>query len=154
MSWYSSESRRALPPPPLERLDLLQRLARKRRQAQAIVALSERSGGSAEQVHYLVEIGADMWNPCQPCNDLAGLKRKFGDRISFSGGIDSQFVLNRPGVTEAEVRAEVRQRIHDLAPGGGYAVSSSNSVPEYVPLANFNALREATFEYGRYPIAV
>jgi hypothetical protein len=36
----------------------------------------------------------------------------------------------------------------------GYAVASSNSVPEYVPLANFNAMREATFEYGRYPIGV
>ena len=31
--------------------------------------------------------------------------------------------------------------------------SSSNSIPEYVPLANFNAMREATFEYGRYPIS-
>jgi uroporphyrinogen decarboxylase len=50
------------------------------------------------------------------------------------------------------VRAEVRQRIRDLAPGGGYAVGSSNSVTRYVPLENFNAMREATLEYGRYPI--
>ncbi len=45
----ASESRRALPPP-LERLDLLERLAKKRRQAQAIVALTERRGGAAEQL--------------------------------------------------------------------------------------------------------
>jgi hypothetical protein len=31
-------------------------------------------------------------------------------------------------------------------------VGSSNSVTHYVPLANFNAMREATFDYGAYPI--
>ncbi|MCE5268648.1 MAG: YCF48-related protein [Planctomycetaceae bacterium] len=45
-----SESRRALPPPPDERADVLQALARKRRQAQAIVAMAERRGGIAEQL--------------------------------------------------------------------------------------------------------
>ena len=34
----------------------------------------------------------------------------------------------------------------------GYAVRSANSVTEYVPLANFNAMREAAFKYGRYPL--
>jgi hypothetical protein len=51
-------------------------------------------------------MGADMWNPCQPCNNLAGLKRTYGQRLSFYGGLDSQFVLGRPGVTAEEVRAE------------------------------------------------
>jgi hypothetical protein len=32
--------------------------------------------------------------------------------------------------------------------GGGYCVASSNSVTAYVPLANFNAMREAAFKYG------
>ena len=92
--------------------------------------IDQHSCGRIEEIFAdLVEIGADMWNPCQPCNDLAGLKRKFGDRISFSGGIDSQFVLNRPGVTEAEVRAEVRKRISEMAPGGGYIATPSHSVP-------------------------
>ena len=48
--------------------------------------------------------------------------------------------------------AEVRQRIKDLAPGGGYGVSSGAGVTRYVSLENFNAMREATFEYGKYPI--
>jgi uroporphyrinogen-III decarboxylase len=77
----------------------------------------------------LVEMGADVWNPCQPCNDLAELKRLYGDQITFYGGIDSQFVLGKPGVTAAEVRAEVRRRIDDLAAGGGYIASPSHDVP-------------------------
>jgi uroporphyrinogen decarboxylase len=39
-----------------------------------------------------------------------------------------------------------------LAPGGGYCVSSSNSVTEYVPFENYMAMREAVLKYGKYPI--
>ena len=46
----------------------------------------------------------------------------------------------------------MRQRIQDLAPGGGYAVASGAGATRYVALENFNAMREATFEYGTYPI--
>ena len=84
--------------------------------------------------------------------EIHEIKRKYGSRISLLGNIDLGYTLTRG--TPEEVREEVRQRIRGLAPGGGYAVASSNSLPEYVPLANFNALREATFEYGKYPISV
>ena len=77
----------------------------------------------------MVEMGATCWNPCQPCNDLAGLKKKYGDRLAFYGGIDSQFVLGRPGVTCQEVRAEVRKRIDEMAAGGGYIAFPSHGVP-------------------------
>jgi uroporphyrinogen decarboxylase len=82
--------------------------------------------------------------------DINELKREYGARISLIGNIDLGYTLTLG--TPEEVWEEVRQRIRDLAPGGGYAVASSNSVPEYVPFANFMAMREATFEYGRYPI--
>jgi hypothetical protein len=41
-----------------------------------------------------------------------------------------------------------------LAPGGGYGLSSANSIPDYVPFDNFVAMREAWLKYGRYPIRV
>ena len=95
--------------------------------------INQHSCGKIEAIFGdLVEMGADLWNPCQPCNDLARLKREFGDRISFFGGIDSQFVLGRPGVTTEEVRAEVRRRIHEMAAGGGYIATPSHGVP-YAP---------------------
>jgi hypothetical protein len=46
----------------------------------------------------------------------------------------------------------VRRLIHDLAPGGGYAVSSGAGITRYVTLENFNAMRDATVEFGEYPI--
>ena len=77
----------------------------------------------------MVDMGADIWNPCQPCNNLASLKKRSAGRITFCGGIDSQFILDRPGVTAAEVRAEVRRRIDELAAGGGYIAAPSHGVP-------------------------
>ncbi len=92
--------------------------------------VNQHSCGKIEAIFEdMVEMGADIWNPCQPCNDLAALKRQYGGRIAFSGGIDSQFVLNRPGATPEEVRAEVRRRIDEMAAGGGYIASPSHSVP-------------------------
>ena len=96
---------------------------------------------------YLPEMGADIWNPCQPCNDLARLKRQYAGRICFCGGIDSQFVLNRPGATPEEVRAEVRRRIDEMATGGGYIAAPSHSVP-YDPTL-IEAMNDEIAAYGR-----
>lgn len=95
----------------------------------------------------MVEMGADVWNPCQPCNDLARLKQEYGAHIAFCGGIDSQFVLDRPGITPVEVRAEVRKRIDEMAAGGGYIAAPSHGVP-YDP-AIIEAMHDEIATYGR-----
>jgi len=112
------------------------------------ILVNQHSCGKIESIlPDLVEMGADLWNPCQPCNDLAALKRRYGGRIAFCGGIDSQFVLNRPGATTDEVRAEVHRRIDELASGGGYIAAPSHSVP-YDP-ALIAAMNEEIEGYGR-----
>ena len=78
------------------------------------------------------------------------MKRKVGDRLCLIGNIDLSSTLTRG--TPAEVEAEVRQRITEIAPGGGYCVGSSNTVTNYVPLENYRAMIEAAFKYGHYPI--
>jgi uroporphyrinogen decarboxylase len=100
----------------------------------------------------LIRCGIKGIQPIEPkAMDINVLKREFAGRLSLIGNIDlgSTLVLGTP----AEVKAEVRERIRCVAPGGGYCVGSSNSVTNYVPLANFVAMLEATFEHGRYPIA-
>jgi uroporphyrinogen decarboxylase len=113
------------------------------------ILINQHSCGRIEAVFGdVVEMGADIWNPCQPCNDLAALKRQYGGQITFCGGIDSQFVLNRPGATPDEVRAEVRKRIDEMAGGGGYIAAPSHSVP-YDP-ALIAAMNDEINTYGRY----
>lgn len=110
--------------------------------------INQHSCGRIEEVFAdMVEMGADMWNFCQPCNNLAGLKKQFGDLITFCGGIDSQFVLDRPGVSTDEVRAEVRRRIDELAEGGGYIAGPSHGVP-YDPEI-IGAMKDEIACYGR-----
>lgn len=95
----------------------------------------------------IVDMGATIWNPCQPCNDLAALKQRYGARLTFMGGIDSQFVLDRPGVTPAEVRTEVRKRIDEMADGGGYIAGPSHGVPYEQEL--IEAMYDEIAVYGR-----
>jgi uroporphyrinogen decarboxylase len=101
----------------------------------------------------IIAAGADGLHPIEPkAMDIVELKRTVGSRITLCGNIDLGYTLTRG--TPAEVDAEVKERIRRVAPGGGYVLGSANSVPEYVPLENFNAMREACFKYGRYPIAL
>lgn len=82
--------------------------------------------------------------------DSAILGPEFGTRLSFWGGIDTQQVL--PYRTTDEVKAEVRQRLKDLAPGGGYVLNAVHNLQPGVPVENIIALYEAGKEYGRYPL--
>ena len=69
----------------------------------------------------LVEMGVDAIDPLQYCNDVPALKALYGGKVVFNGGFNSQEVLERPGASEEEIRAEVRRCIDTLAPGGNYA---------------------------------
>ncbi len=102
----------------------------------------------------LVEIGVDIINPVQVnagrIADTAGLKRRFGSHLSFCGAIDTGRVL--PGGTVAQVQAEVRRRLADLAPGGGYIAAAVHCIQPDVPPANVVAMCEAVRQWGRYPL--
>ena len=103
----------------------------------------------------LIETGIDVLNPvhvaARDMGDTARLKREFGRRLSFCGAIDTQRVL--PHGTTDDVRREVRRRIKDLAPGGGYILAAVHCLQPDVPPENVCALFEEAFAAGRYPIA-
>jgi uroporphyrinogen decarboxylase len=93
----------------------------------------------------LIEIGLDIYNPFQPeIMDVYELKRQFGDRLCFHGGIGVQSLL--PFGTPQEVREEVRHKIEALGAGGGYILSPSHSVLADVPPENIMALIETVQE--------
>ena len=101
-----------------------------------------------------IEIGVDVLNPVQvsagEMGDTARLKREFGDKITFCGAIDTQWVL--PHGTIGDVRAEVRRRIRDLAPGGGYILSAVHCIQPDVPPENVLAMFDEAMIAGRYPL--
>jgi uroporphyrinogen decarboxylase len=102
----------------------------------------------------LIEIGVDALNPVQTdaaCMEPARLKKEFGDRISFWGGINSSRIL--PWGTPEQVRDEVRRVIRILGPGGGYILNSVHNIQPNVPLENLIGMFEAAREFGIYPLA-
>jgi uroporphyrinogen decarboxylase len=112
-------------------------------------------GATSQFIPDLIEVGVEILNPVQVSAvgmDTAALKRAYGKRLSFwGGGCDTQSVL--PDGTADQVRAEVRRRIADLAPGGGFVFNPVHNIQPLVPPANVVALYEAALDFGRYPIA-
>lgn len=102
----------------------------------------------------LIEIGVDILNPVQVAardmSDTARLKEEFGDKICFWGAIDTQHVL--PFGSEEEVVAEVKRRLKDLAPGGGYVLAAVHNIQPEVPPENVLAMCQTAKRYGIYPI--
>jgi len=83
--------------------------------------------------------------------DIRQVKRDYGDRVCLLGNVD----LNLLGIgTPEEVDEEVRGLIRDVAPGGGYIVTSGNSIAGYLRPENVLAMTEAVRKYGKYPIEV
>lgn len=110
-------------------------------------------GSIAPLLDDFIELGVDAINPVQVAADNMDtkmLKERFGDRVTFWGGVDTQQVL--PEGTPDEVRAETKKRIEDLAPGGGYILAAVHNIQPGVPAENILAMYEAGREYGHYPI--
>ncbi len=108
-------------------------------------------GSVYDIIEDFIDAGVDVLNPVQVSAakmDTARLKKEFGDRLVFWGGVDSQRVL--PLGSPEEVRAEVRRRVDDLAPGGGFVLAAVHNIQPEVPPENVCAMLEEALEYGRY----
>ena len=117
--------------------------------SRADVFLLFHSCGSVRRfIPCFIEAGVDALNPVQVSAaemDTAALKREFGRDLAFwGGGCDTQYVL--PRGTVGEVRDEVRRRINDLAPGGGFVFTQVHNIQPDVPPQNVVAMVEALRE--------
>ena len=66
--------------------------------------------------------------------------------------MDTQHVM--PGGTVNDVKEEVRLRIRDLAPGGGFVLAAVHNIQPDVPPQNILTMAKAAREYGKYPLKV
>ena len=90
----------------------------------------------------LVEMGLDVLNPIQ-CNcpgmDPADLKKEFGAKLAFMGGVDTQGVL--PNGSALEVRRATRHLLDVMTgDGGGFILAASHTIPPETPEANIFAM--------------
>lgn len=91
----------------------------------------------------LVECGVDILDPIQKVvgMDPEGLKRDFGNVLSFQGGVDTQALL--PFGTPEEVKKEAAHFIKALSQEGGYILGPSQDFEGDVPVENIVALYDS-----------
>jgi uroporphyrinogen decarboxylase len=108
-------------------------------------------GSIRELIPDLIDAGMDILNPVQftaAGMDLRGLKKDFGNSITFwGGGVDTQSTLNKG--TPQQVRDEVKRIIDIMAPGGGFVFAPVHNIQDDVPPENFWAMWDALQEFGK-----
>ena len=99
----------------------------------------------------MVEQGLDILQSLQPeASDMdhGKIKKSFGERLCFQGGISIQQVM--PYGSTNDVTAAVKKAVKELAEGGGYIFGTAHNLQADVPVANARALLESYHRYGRY----
>ncbi|SMD14399.1 uroporphyrinogen decarboxylase [Desulfocicer vacuolatum DSM 3385] len=101
----------------------------------------------------LVSLGMKAINPFQPdVMDIKAMKEKYGDKIAVWGNIDLHYTLTRGTVDE--VIEEVKTRFREVGPGGGYIISSGNTLTDYCKIENVLAMIDTIDKYREYPICI
>jgi uroporphyrinogen decarboxylase len=100
----------------------------------------------------ILSLGPAGLHPIEPGPmDLAEVKAYCGDRVCIIGNVS---VDRLSAGSPDEIRQIVRSCIATGGPGGGYMISSSNSIPSYARPENVQAMVDAIREYGAYPLSV
>lgn len=111
-------------------------------------------GGIQPLIPDIIDEGVEVLNPVQTNAagmEPSGLKRDFGDKLTFWGGGAEVAGVLTDG-TPDEVRQQVRERIRVFAPGGGFVFNQVHNLQANVPPQNIVAMYEAAWDYGRYPL--
>jgi uroporphyrinogen decarboxylase len=129
---------------------------RHRRMIQAIKSAADvkihyhTCGAVYDLIGDLIDIGVDALNPLQVSArnmDPARLKKEFGKRLSFWGGMDTHRLL--PFGSPSEVRKEVRKMIDLMGKGGGYILATVHNIQAEVPPENIVAMFEEARSYKK-----
>jgi uroporphyrinogen decarboxylase len=107
-------------------------------------------GAASVFLEDLLDAGIDILNPVQVTAtnmEPERLKKTYGDRVTFWGGVDTQRLL--PFGSPQEVADTVKRLIDIMAPGGGFILAPVHNVRPEVPPENMVALYDTACEYGR-----
>ncbi|OGV73949.1 MAG: uroporphyrinogen-III decarboxylase-like protein [Lentisphaerae bacterium RIFOXYB12_FULL_65_16] len=114
-------------------------------------AFHHSDGACRKNLPNMIRIGTDVLEPVQwRCRGMEreGLKRDFGDKLVFQGGVDNQITLARGSV--ADVRREVEENIRIFGKGGGYILGPCHNIQSISPPENVVAMYETAYALGAY----
>ncbi len=102
----------------------------------------------------LIKSGVDALHPIEPTTanpeySIFKLKEKIGKDITFVGNVSPQDLSDKD---PDFIKNYTKELIRDVAPGGGFILSSGHSINPAVKLENFLAMKEIFEKYRNYPI--
>ena len=106
-------------------------------------------GYNMEFMPLFIETGFDCIQPLEvkAGNDMLKLKKDYGDRLAFMGGIDVRAMASEdPDVIVREISA----KIPVMKQGGGYIYHSDHSVPDNVSFQQYCRTMELVAEHGKF----
>ena len=98
----------------------------------------------------IIDSGIDCLDPIDPLGgmDLGEVKAIYGQRVALKGNVDCASLLTF-GTTDEVIEA-TKDALRKGMPGGGYILSSSNSIHSAVKPENYAAMVNTLQEFGRY----
>ncbi|MEM3174414.1 MAG: uroporphyrinogen decarboxylase family protein [Candidatus Bathyarchaeia archaeon] len=99
----------------------------------------------------IVGSGISCLHPIEPgVMSLRDVKERYGLKICLAGNVDCKYVL--PFGDEEDVKRDVRRCVNAAAEGGGFILTSSNSLHANVKVENIYTMVKEARKYGRYPL--
>lgn len=98
----------------------------------------------------IIDSGIDCLDPIDPQAgmDLAEVKAKYGHRVALKGNVDCAQLMTFG--TPDQVIEATKEALRQGMPGGGFILSSSNSIHSAVKPENYLAMLQTLHECGRY----
>ena len=98
----------------------------------------------------IIDSGIDCLDPIDPQAgmDLGEVKAKYGQRVALKGNVDCAQLMTFG--TPEEVVEATKEALRKGMPGGGFILSSSNSIHSAVKPENYVAMLQTLRECGRY----
>jgi hypothetical protein len=114
-------------------------------------AIKHTDGKTWPILDMLIDAGIDGLHGIQPSAgmDLALLKEKCGSKLALFGAVEADYLIN--GQPD-KVREVVRAQIKSAGAGGGFVLTSSNSIQLGTRPENYLAMLDALKTYGGYPL--
>lgn len=100
----------------------------------------------------IISAGVDSIHPIEPTTanpdfDIFKLNQKFGDDITLIGNVSPQDLTDK---NEKYIEDYTKRLLTEIAPNGGFILSSGHSITPSIKLENFLAMHKTLKNYGNY----
>ena len=121
--------------------------------AMGVYVLKHTDGKTWPILELMASTGIDGLHGIQPSlgMDIRLLKEKIGNRVALFGAVEAEDLIN--GSPE-DIRRSVEYCLQHAAPGGGYVLTTSNSVQVGTRYENYLEMLRVARESGSYPINI